>query len=232
MKQAFFAIILCTLFSFPVLAQKFQTDREFDGLKGAVKAVVTEEAELKPVSGESVEENRKLRMSITYDANGNWTQWKNYDDNGDLRRSLVFSFIDQNRVAISEDVENENTLKRLRPVKGGRRVDPRYHYKFKYKYRVNGDRTEWTWHHPDGSLYLRYIFRLKGNQKTRLDYTANGKLIQKYEYTFDDKGNEIMMIYHVFPKMVYSSLDKVTYKSIPSPKGLTRLTGIFSNFGV
>jgi Txe/YoeB family toxin of Txe-Axe toxin-antitoxin module len=55
--------------------------------------------------------------------------------------------------------------------------------------------TEEVWYHSDGSLWLRYVYAIKGNQKARLLYDKNGSLNHKYISTFDDKGDEIERLY-------------------------------------
>lgn len=215
MTQSVLTVILFSLLVPLPLAERRLTDREVDRLKGPVKSVLTEVANYKWVADESIEQSRVLSSSFAYDAEGNRVHQKDYDDEGKLVSSLLFSFIGKDRVAIAEEVDREDALIATKPLPRGRRADPRYSYKFRYKYDANGKRTEEVWYHSDGSMYLRFIYRQKGNRKIVSLYTADRRLNQKlelnqkYEYTFDEKGNETQVL-------LSESFtgDKITYRYV------------------
>jgi hypothetical protein len=177
-------------------AQTRQTDREFDGLRGKVKTVTVEEARYDIVARKSVERARVLSRSVTYDADGNWTQWKDYDDKGRLMRSLAFSFIAGDRVAVSENVElpPDALVLELPARRGPRRPDPRYHYKFKYAYAPDGKRLARAWYYNDGRLYLRQGYRYGAGRRVTTSYDERGRLTDRYEAKPDGRGNEVEVL--------------------------------------
>ena len=178
-------------------AQIQKTDRETDGLKGSVKSVRTEIADLKKTRGKLVESKRRHKEAITYDSNGNRLTWKTYDYlSGALFDSVTYSRVNGDKVSIYEEVNNPNKITQVVSVpndKPTKSSDPYLSYKFKYKYDSDGNVSEEAWY-QNGSLWLRYVYNFKGNQKVELVYSADGSLNQKYVYTLDDKGNEIEML--------------------------------------
>lgn len=197
MKLLTTTIVFILLFCFSVLAQNQKTDRETDGLKGSVKSVLTEIANIKKTSGKLVESNRRHKEAITYDSNGNRLTWKTYDYlSGALFDSVTYTRVNGDKVSIYEEVNNPNKITQIITVpddKPTKSADPYLSYKFKYKYDSNGNVSEEAWY-QSGSLWLRYVYNFKGNQKKELVYSADGSLNQKYVYTLDDKGNEIEML--------------------------------------
>ncbi len=211
MKRSMPAFILVLLLFLPTLAQKRQTDREADGFKGAVKTVITEKAKLKDDSSELTEYDRKPESEITYDANGNRLSREAYDYTGTLFESVSYSRVDGSKVAIYREIKDKNSIVVEMPADARkRRSDPRYTYKFEYKYDSNGNISEEAWYQSDSSLWLKYGYKLKGNQKEKSVYSADGSLNQKYVYTLDDKGNEIEMF--VYDTKTDSVRSKEAYK--------------------
>ncbi len=144
-----------------------------------------------------VDYDRKPESEISYDADGNRVSRKAHDYTGALFESVNYSRVDGDKVVIYKDVENRNSVVvgMSAPTNQPKRPsDPRYTYKFKYKYDSNGKVSEESLYHNDGSLWLRYVYKTKGNQKEELVYSADGSLNQKYVYTLDDKGNEVEML--------------------------------------
>jgi hypothetical protein len=207
MKRALFGTVVFSLFALTVAAQPRQTDKEFDGLRARVKTVVVEEAQIKEMPGESMEQGRVLSRSVTYDADGNWTQRKEYDTRGNLSQTLVFTYIGRDRVALANDEWDPNALVVIKPIRNSRRIDPRYSYKFKYIYGADGKRFEELWYFSDGSLYLKYVHKLNGKRKVRFLYTASGKLNEKVESVLDEKGNEIEVLLRDTVKVGYKYLE-------------------------
>jgi Txe/YoeB family toxin of Txe-Axe toxin-antitoxin module len=199
MKSLTLTIILLLLLPLSVFAQVPKTDRETDGLKGSVKSVVTEIANLKKTSkGKLVESNRRNEEAITYDSGGNRLTWKTYDYvSGLLFESVTYKRIDGDKVAVYEEVENPNKIEQIISTtedSPANKADPRYSYKFKYKYDDNGNVSEEAWYHSNDALWLRYVYRLQSNQREELVYSADGSLNQKYVHTLDDKGNSVEML--------------------------------------
>jgi hypothetical protein len=71
MMRVFFVLFLaCTFWFEPVLAQTKRTDREYEGLKGAVKTVRVARAKILNKSGKWVEDKPALERLIEYDKQG------------------------------------------------------------------------------------------------------------------------------------------------------------------
>jgi len=214
MKLSISAIILTLLISLSALAQKQQTDREADGLKGAVKTVVTEEAKLGDDTGRLVEYERKPESEVAYDADGNHVSRKAYDYTGALFELVSYRRVKGDKVAIYGDVENKNGIVEMSVPANQpkRRSDSQYTYKFKYKYDKDGNVSEEAWYRNDGSLWLKYVYKVKGTRKEELVYSEDGSLNQKYAYNLNDKGDKVEMLVYDTEKNSVGS--KETYKYV------------------
>lgn len=197
MKLLVLTLIFGSLLSISGHSQTLKTDRETDGLKGNVRSVITERADVKKTIGKLVESNRRSESEYTYDKNGRRLTWKSYDYfSGNLFDSVVYGNVDGYKVSRYEKVENANKITTVsKPIdQPAKASDPRYDYKFKYKYDKAGNMSEESWYQSNGKLWLRYVYDLKGNKKEELVYSADGSLNQKYTYTLNDVGNEIEML--------------------------------------
>lgn len=187
MKQVSLGLLLVSL-TISASAQKQQSDREFQRLKGPVKTVTVERAKLTQSAAGSVEAARQTQKMLSFDADGNLLVDKAYQQ-GEEFDVRTYSVIDGERV-VKHDVLSKNILRGPSTRPDGPR-DPRYSAKIKYKYDSHGNRTEMAWLHPDGVPALRYVYKLKGNQKEVLVYREDGSFSHGYRDTLDDKGNEI-----------------------------------------
>jgi hypothetical protein len=173
-------------------AQNKMSDRDWDFLKGRVQKVVTEHAVLKNHSGSWVEEKRQLYNVATYDNEGNRVRDENYYD-GKLTETSDYSFIDGDRVVKVTTVSLPFNGGSAAPLsKSNKPADPRYTYKFVYKY-DGGRRTEEDWYRNDGSLFQRFV-RVYDDKSRRVELTRNladGRIPFRDLMTFDDKGNVI-----------------------------------------
>lgn len=214
MKQAFLALLLVSLSTFSVPAQKKQSDREFEGFRGQVKTVIEEKAELKQSGGKAVEAPKKPRNILTFDADGNLVSDKVYDHLGDEFDMRTYSFLDGERV-----VKHEVLSKSVIRVTAGPRTqatqpaDPRYTAKIRYKYDSQGNQTEKAWLYSDGSPGLRYAYKREGNRSEEMVYRPDGSISHGSVHKLDDKGNEVetssvaVRGYPPFPKTTYTYLE-------------------------
>jgi hypothetical protein len=189
-------IFLLTLFIFATsgFAQKRFSEREADGLKSNVKVVSTESARLKGESEKWVEETRQMESVVTYDNDGNRVKQDLYDYRGNLFQLSTYLVIDGDR-AVKQEMKRYDYDPP--PVALGSKADskprdPRFSYKFKYKYDDKGRRTEQAWYSNDGSLWLRYVsvYDEKGNEIEWFRYSADGSLNGRSTATYDSNGNE------------------------------------------
>ena len=165
-------------------------DATDEGLRGPVKSVLTESEDL---SGTWSVQGRKRNWFDNYDERRNLTRRATYDYRGNLSSINVYGYIDGGRVMSSKTIEHEYNPPPM--VVGAppsaKKSDPRYHYKFEFKYDQKKRLTEKTWFQSNGDVWLRYVYKYTGNQREELVYSADGSLNQRYQITLDEKGNEI-----------------------------------------
>jgi hypothetical protein len=177
--------------------QRTGSDASDEGLRGHVRTVLTESQDL---SGSWSVQGRKRNSFDTYNEQGNTLRSEFYDYKGNLDSITVYGFIDGSRVSASKSIEREYNpppMIAIGPPPGAatKRSDPRYGYKYEFKYDDKKRLIENTWFHSTGKVWLRYVYKYNGNQKEKLVYSEDGKLNQHYLYTLDDKGNEIAETY-------------------------------------
>lgn len=173
------------------VAQRAGSDAIDEGLRGNVKTVTSETQDL---SGTSSVPGRKRNSFETYNEQGNKLRTEFYDYQGNLDRIFVYGFIDGSRVADSRTIEHEYNPPRGSappPASTGKKSDPRYHYKFDFKYDDKKRLIEKTWIQNNGDVWLRYVYKYSGNQMENLVYGADGSVNQRYLYKLDDKGNQV-----------------------------------------
>lgn len=216
MKNLSCTVVLFFLLFISVAAQNKQTDRDFDGIRGSVKSVVTERADLKKSFGKMIESKRRYESEVEYDKSGNTLRRKDYNyADGALRESTIYKFIDGDKVSIEEDIETPGKITGSSPTEIDRTVktlDPRYSFKYKYKYDRDGNISEEAYYQNDGSLWMTYVYTTKGKEKEELAYDKNGSLNQKLVRKFDDQNNEIEIIYYDTKNNEING--KVTFKYI------------------
>jgi hypothetical protein len=216
-----FKIFLLLLFScLPVFGQKQKSDRQIDGFKGTVKRAITERSDIKLVKGKDVESKRLLEHDLEYNAAGNRSREKAYDYmSGLLREIMVYKLVDGDKAVVYEDGDTPGKIVGDLPVTtiDGSPIkvtegtfDPRYTYKFKYKFDPDGNVLEEAWWQSEETLWLRYVYTLKGNQKEELVFAADGSMNQKCLHIFDARGNEIEE--HIYDTKNNSLLEKLTYE--------------------
>lgn len=174
------------------VAKKLKSDLEDEGLKGKVKTVLTENADL---SGTWAVSKRKPSSMTYFNEQGNRTKSVLYDYRGNPIDINVYGYIDGDRASNFKSIQYEyNPPPMVMPAPAGQakpKYDSRYAYKYKYKYDDKGNLIEEQMYFNSGKLYLRYVYNYKDNHKEELVYESDGTLNQKYVFTLDDKGNEI-----------------------------------------
>ena len=173
------------------------SDASDKGLRGRVRTVLTESQDL---SGSWSVQGKKRNSFDTYNEQGNTLRSELYDYKGNLDSITVYGFIDGSRVSASQSIEREYNpppMIAVGPPPGAptKRPDPRYGYKYEFKYDDKKRLIENTWLQSSGEVWLRYVYKYNGNRKEKLVYSEDGKLNQHYLYILDDKGNEIAETY-------------------------------------
>ena len=165
-------------------------DATDDGLRGPVKSVLTESEDL---SGTWSVQSRKRNWFDNYNELRSRTRRESYDYRGNLSSIAVYGYIDGGRVMYSKTIEREYNPPPMvvGAAPNAKKSDPRYHYKFEFKYDEKKRLTEKTWFQSNGDVWLRYVYKYTGNKREELVYSADGSLNQRYLITLDEKGNVI-----------------------------------------
>jgi hypothetical protein len=174
-------------------ARKLKSDAEDERLKGRVKSIYVERQDL---SGTWTVQRRKPSQMVSYNEAGNVTQKADYDYKGNLFQIRAYGYVDGERASLDKTIENEYDPPAMivasRAGESTPQRDPRYSFKFKYKYDDRGRLAETAWHGNSGKLWLRYVYNYKSaNERETLVYSEDGSLNQKYVATLDAQGNEM-----------------------------------------
>lgn len=174
-------------------ARKLKSDAEDEWLKGRVKTIFVERQDL---SGTWTVQQRKPSQMVSYDEQGNFTQKADYDYKGNLFQIRVYGYVGGERASNDKTIENEYDPPAMivasRAGESRPQRDPRYSFKYKYKYNDRGRLAEVEWHSNSGKLWLRYVYHYRGaNELETLVYSQDGSLNQRYVATLDTRGNEI-----------------------------------------
>ncbi len=176
-------------------AQNRQSDREFQGLKGKVKSVLTERADANMKGRKLIESKRRKQQSISFHPDGSASTNEDFAwDSGDLRELNKYFKVDGDKALTSTFGPGAIFIIATPPDKPSKPRDPRYQFKLKYKHDDRGRITEESWLQNDGDLWLRYVYEYAAGERRELVYDADGALNQRYIYKLDAKGNEIEMI--------------------------------------
>lgn len=188
-------VLMLNLLSFSTIHAQIKTDLEIEGLKGPVKSVRFERAEI--LQGDNVERARWLVSVTTYDEKGNRLEELKYNANGALLKKMVFTRDDKG-----------NQMKIIYKADGT--IDS----KWIYNYDSRGKMTNGTWYDPDGTLRLKIVKTYDANGKLIEDamYNADGSTKYKTIFTYDAKGNRVS-------DTAYSDTGAVANKSVWSKSG-------------
>ena len=214
------ALTLLFLVSMVGIGQPAKPDWKIDGYFGPVKRVVMERADIKLSKGKEVESKRRLAEDIEYDRGGNRLRQLSFEyTSGLLRETAIYKFIDGDQVVVFDIGNAPGAIVASSTIETPRKnYDPRYDFKFKYKYDGEGSVLEKAWWQSDGDLWLRYVYTYTGNEKSELVFDAEGKLDQKYLYKFDPNGNLIEAI--IFDIDEDRPSEKIAYTYLAfDPKG-------------
>ena len=173
-------------------AAQTMTDREFDGLKGKVKAVKTYDADFELKNGKAGQGVQKLTFGSEYDESGNVTQTSNYM----IGSRSIYSFIDGDKTSRYERFEVPGggffsaAPKKLE--KPGDR-DSRYTTKYKYEYDKRGRIIVEKRYGNDKVLHSNWAYRYdnKGRLVEEITYDDGKSITRREISTFDAADNII-----------------------------------------
>jgi hypothetical protein len=198
MRKLLVALTLGLLSAAAVHAQKKQTDREFEGLKGPVKTVSVERVVLGGPWARQAEGPRDIADSATYDAEGNLINDEVYDAVGTLLLKRVFSTGGADKVvdtyaAPKSDPPNlggGDITRPADPPKEGPRLILRASERYKYKYDDKGNIRELTIE-GEGRVKIRAVYKLTRGRKEWLYYTDGKDPYYRRVDTLDARGNVV-----------------------------------------
>lgn len=199
MKKLLTALALSSAVTATAYAQRPQTDREHDRLKGPVKSVTVETATLKKDGGRYVEGPRVPAGRVTYNADGNFAEAESYSAvDGRLTSKAVYRYVGGEKIAEGQVVIPVV----IAPVTGARAGDesqparppaPLPHNmrplteKYKYKYDAKGNRKEMTVE-EGGRVRQKVVYDLKGDRRETRWYEGGRDLIVREVDRFDARG--------------------------------------------
>ena len=198
MKKLLTALALGSTLTAAAYAQRPQTDRDFDGLKGPVKSVTDETAALKKRGKRYVEERRVLSERKTYNADGNFAETESYDEvRGTLFDKAVFSYVGGEQIATGQRAFPLITIEPGLAATGPGGSQPAappsppgamysYTEKFKYEYDAKGYRKEMTIE-SGGRVGHRVVYEFKGDRKETRWYEGDNLTVHVVE-RFDARG--------------------------------------------
>ncbi|MBC7910110.1 MAG: hypothetical protein H7Y30_06400 [Pyrinomonadaceae bacterium] len=199
MKKLFGALLFGILSIHQIGAQTI-TDREGQGLKGAVKSIRVERAEMVKKEDKLVERRRFLMSIFTYDEQGYRTEELSYNPDGALAGKSVISRDDKGiRTTIFYKADGTMRAKWVDSLDKDGRFQGGAHYdadgalesRSAYTYAADGKLIEAAMYNADGSLKNKTVFKhnAEGKQIGYEVYNAAGVLMQKDVQDGANKSN-------------------------------------------
>lgn len=208
MKKLLTALALSSAITATAYAQRPQTDRENDRLKGPVKSVLVETATLKKQGRRYVEGRRVLAERVTYNDEGNRAEdeWYTGGD-GTLTEKTVYRYVGGEKLADAQvrtpviHIPNSSTR-----VGGGMLPASE---KYKYKYDDEGRVREMTVE-EGGRVRVRVAYDRQSGRTEMRSYQAGGDtLTYRRVDRFDARG--ILVESTAFNPDTDGSVDKFSY---------------------
>lgn len=197
------ALLFCLFLVAPAYAQSRQTDRDEDGLKGKVKAVLEEDAKLSGEPGKLIEGKRLPSSAAEYDAEGNATRLVFNRADGSVHFTINFKFIEGVKTSTSTYEDRGPVLVAVSPPAPAsqqapaRPKDPRFEARYVYKYDGRGRRVEEARYESDGDLWINTVrtFDEAGRLIESARYAKDGRLLDSKKVVYDKGGQEAEVTY-------------------------------------
>lgn len=188
MKKLLTALALGSTLTAASYAQRPQTDRDFDGLKGPVKSLTVESATLTRKGKGYVEERRALEEKVTYNAEGNRAEDELYFSyEGTLLIKNVYRYVGGEKLA---DAQQRDPVIELpnSPERAGGGMRP-FSEKYRYKYDEQGRVKEMTIER-DGRVRIRNTYEYRNGQMEMRARKGGGDTVTfRRVDRFDAQGN-------------------------------------------
>lgn len=172
---------------------KLMVDREADGLRGKVKQVIEETADLKfKKNRKFIESDRETDSVTEYDEQGNRVERDTYSDGEKFLKDL-YGILDGEKISTQEFINDANSPPdtAVSSEKEEKPKDTRFSYKFKYKYDEKGNRVEELWISNTGETWIQdtLTFDEKGNiTKQVRRHRGENKISSVNIFKYNDKG--------------------------------------------
>lgn len=196
MKTILLTILIFTLF-FDVSAQKKASDKEFEGLKGAVKSVLIEYMTVQDSGGSAPDTKRIKWGEDFFDKDGRHTQTV-YSDS-----KLIYSEIDGFKTFKSYELKKDTNqgiflraapLDKPKPIEEPEKIVPpdiRFDFKYTYEYNSQGRVKIERQYGNNGRLFHKIEFIYDANGLLIEENVNDTVAISKFKYKYDEKGNLI-----------------------------------------
>jgi len=198
MKTKQFVIFILTLFLVisgcsTVPAQGKMTDRELEGLKGSVKSVISETESLN-LNGVSVSQSRQKKDEYYFNKEGRVVEIVIPDLNAKMVFSVIDGFKTYRNTKINEESQSNNKVIVVdQPEKPRNTISPenRYNFKFNYEYDTQGRVKIEEQFLNDGKLFQRTEYKYDDKGLLKEQIVDNTSDIATYSYKYDEKENLI-----------------------------------------
>lgn len=206
MKRLATVIILFVIWT----TAQAQSDKERDRLFGPVQTVTTEVAEFITKDGKSVEGPRVSQHTVTYDERGNKVKQVEFNRDGSVAQTIVYSYDAEGRSVGYEDYAAGLST-------------PRKHI---YTLDQKGHRIEYRIMQPDGKAGdEKYVYKYDSNgNRVAEELYHKTSLISRNENTYDAQGRLISQISYD-PDSTVSSRIRVSLAQDGKPIERTRHDG-------
>jgi len=196
MKRSLANFTVILVFCASVTAQAPKTDREFAGLQGKVRSVISQYAKLAE-DGKSLAGPQQLSYNESYDEDGNLSERTVFDYRGNISQKEVYSVIEGDKTAKNEYFHHDYDPPPEMPASKSEQKprDPRYTIKFKYKY--DGNTVERTVYFNDGTQGTRSVSTYERGKKVKQEtYNNDGKLNLTNVSVYGERGEELENTYY------------------------------------
>ena len=175
------------------VVKRLTSDAQEEGVKGKVKEVITERANI--VDGSETE--RAITAIDSFNQFGDFVKRISFDSHSKPFSIEVYGYLDGKKVSSYGLVRYEEDPPPMMGPPGAASVkqDTRYTSKYQYSYDEQKRLIEKQVYGNDETLRSRQVYKYEDKQRQKL-YYYNDKLSSRLVETFDDKGNIVQEAFY------------------------------------